>query len=283
MDKISENLFTAIDTIIQSRISELNYDKTVICTITDNTERLKGIYKVKQDDGTAEFEAHSEIVSYKKGMQVYVTIPQGDYSQTKTIIGRYVSNSDQIKTVRYMEPFDNCLDVTGNLITGEPAAALTANGETKVSDVLWTWTSESGEDVEGFSRLGLSADFQTLLNDYYPTSGSYGLLLEIDGEAIDGKTIPTAYRLDSSDMYGNPFYFDTYFNQQIIFDISNFRNIKKMEIKFYQNKDFKDINGNELSATIGEGDFISFIGNNLFVKNLYLFFGYDLSEFNKST
>ena len=278
MDKISENLFTAIDTIIQSRINELNYDKTVICTITDNSERLKGLYKVKQDDGTAEFEAHSEIVSYKAGMQVYVTIPQGDYSQTKTIIGRYVSNSDQIKTIRYMEPFDNCLDITGNLITGEPATALLANGETKVSDILWTWTSESGEDVEGFSRLGLSADFQALLNDYYPTSGSYGLLLE-----IDGKTIPTAYRLDSSDMYGNPFYFDTYFNQQIIFDISNFRNIKKMEIKFYQDANFLDINGEPLPTKIGEGDFVSSIGYNLFVKNLYLFLGYDLSEFNEET
>ena len=283
MDKISENLFTAIDTIIQSRINELNYDKTVICTITDNSERLKGLYKVKQDDGTAEFEAHSEIVSYKKGMQVYVTIPQGDYSQTKTIIGRYISNSDQIKTVRYMEPFDNCLDITGNLITGEPTAALTANGETKVSDVLWTWTSESGEDVEGFSRLGLSADFQALLNDHYPTSGSYGLLLEIDGDPIDGKIVPYAYRLDSSDMYGNPFYFDTYFNQQIVFDISNFRNIKKMEIKFYQDANFLDINGEPLPTKIGEGNFASSVGYNLFVKNLYLFLGYDLSDFNEET
>lgn len=283
MDKISENLFMAIDTIIQSRISELNYDKTVICTITDNSERLKGLYKVKQYEGTAEFEAYSEIVSYKVGMQVYVTIPQGDYSQTKTIIGRYVSNNDQVKTVKYMEPFDNCLDVTGNLITGEPVTALLANGETKLSDVLWTWTSESGEDVEGFSRLGLSADFQALLNDYYPTSGSYGLLLEIHGETIDGKTIPSTFLLDSSDMYGNPLYFDTYFNQQIIFDINEFRNIKKMEIKFYQDANFLDINGKLLPTKMGEGDFVSSIGYNLFVKNLYLFLGYDLSEFNEET
>ena len=277
MNNYSENLFAAIDTIVQSRINELEFDKTVVCTITDNSKRLEGIYKVKQDDGGAEFEAHSEIVSYKNDMKVLVLVPKNDYGNVKTITGRYVSNESEIQSVKYIEPFDNCLDITGNLITQNVSGELAANGATKEINLGWEWIPANGEDIEGFTRLGLSADFKALLSDYYPTTGNYGLHLHIEGEPIEG-SISNDYYLDSSNMYGNPFGFDVFYNQQIIFDISNFRNISKITINFYQSGNFKDIYGNEISSVFLENEI-----NNLFVENLYLFFGYDLAQFTEET
>jgi len=34
-------------------------------------------------------------------------------------------------------------------------------------------------------------------------------------------------------MYGNPYNFETYFNQEKVFDISNINNIEKVEVWFY--------------------------------------------------
>mgnify|MGYP003295810150 CR=1 FL=1 len=51
---IEEQLFDAISTIVEKRIANLEYDKTVVCTVTDISEaEQKNIYTVT--DGNARF------------------------------------------------------------------------------------------------------------------------------------------------------------------------------------------------------------------------------------
>ena len=42
----SEDLFTAIKTIVDKQIDKVHYDKTIVCTIEDNSRASKGEYIV---------------------------------------------------------------------------------------------------------------------------------------------------------------------------------------------------------------------------------------------
>ena len=87
---ISEQLFQAVDAIVQERLKQLNFDKTIIATITNNDKRNFGCYQVSTDNNI-NFKVYSEIKKYNIGDKVYIRIPEGDYTKQKVIIGRYIS------------------------------------------------------------------------------------------------------------------------------------------------------------------------------------------------
>jgi hypothetical protein len=47
------SLLGAIDTVISERLTQLAYDKTIVCTITDNSNAKNGVYQVS--DGSVKF------------------------------------------------------------------------------------------------------------------------------------------------------------------------------------------------------------------------------------
>ena len=89
MSNVSENLFQAMDIIIAERLNGLNYDKTILCKIEDDSKKDKGEYVVT--DGSSTFIAISKDDTYTKGASVYVTVPTGDFNQQKLIVGRYIA------------------------------------------------------------------------------------------------------------------------------------------------------------------------------------------------
>ena len=282
------NVLGAIDLIVQERMKDLKFDKTIVCTVVEN--KGEGIYIV--NDGASDFEAVADILSYPVGFQVNVLVPQGDFNNQKTITGRYIKKGNEIDNVRYMTPFDNCLDVTGNIIGDIGEFSLLANGE-ELSLIIWQKDLE-GQDVAGYDYLGLSADFFAALSEFNPTSGNYGLELIIKGieKNSDNSLRTYSFKLDSSDMYGNPYLFETYFNQQKVFKIDQFKSINSIYLKFYQDSNFKyeyELNGSiekiEIPTTYGKEDdiFSSKMEPNLKVKNFYMFFGYALDKLATDT
>ena len=65
MNNISENLFSAIDIIVQKRLAQLPYDKTLLCTVVNDAKKYNGNYSVKYDNLI--FEAYSEKTDYAIG------------------------------------------------------------------------------------------------------------------------------------------------------------------------------------------------------------------------
>ena len=283
MNNYSANVLGAIDLIVQERMKDLKFDKTIVCTIVEN--KGDSIYVV--DDGTTTFEAVGDLMSYPVGFQVNVLIPQGDYSQQKTITGRYIANTGEINSVRYMTPFDNCLNITGNIIPKQETYSLLANGE-KTEILVWEETFQ--DSYKGFTRIGLAADFLAALSEFNPILGSYGLRVELDGTAKENMRINNVLYLDSSDMYGNPYLFETYFRQEKIFDISSFKEIKGIKIYYYQDSKFQreidTVDGvvlEKIPSTYKQFTEEKKLANNLKVKDFELFFGYDISQFEKDT
>ena len=169
--RLSENLFAAVDTIYQERIKGLQYNKTIKCSITDISNASKGEYTVT--DGSSTFTAFSEITTYQVGNYVYVLVPNGDFTQQKSIIGRYVTADSEYYT--YVKPTESFVNITGNIIDLEAIDSnigLTANGTEKEYLV---WESAPGLCLYNYDRLALQGNFKTWLSSYHLDKGDYGL------------------------------------------------------------------------------------------------------------
>ena len=84
---IQENICEAISIIAKSAVDKITYDNTIECTIIDDSNKLKGQYRVK-NESYSEFDAFSQITTYNKNNKVYVQIPKCDFNNTKFIVGK---------------------------------------------------------------------------------------------------------------------------------------------------------------------------------------------------
>lgn len=277
LQSMAENLFEAMDIITSKRLSALEYDKTLVCTIESVEDAKNGIYKVT--DGVSHFTAYSENTEYKEKTKVYVKVPNGDMGNQKIITGKYISK--EVEYISYTSPLNNFIDVTGNLIEINPSLSLQANNENKKTVTLWEIPERDNEgnvitpcSFKGYDRIGIRGDFKTYL-DSYTRSGSYGLRLDIGERTEAGITKNHCFYLDSNDMYGNPYKYSTFFSQEQMYNISHIFEIISMRLVFYQKCDFFLEDGTLHSVVEGK--------DNIFVENPYISFGFDVSNFTEDT
>lgn len=271
-NQATENLFNAVDEIISARLQSLNYDTTIKAVIVNADQADKGIYTVAEigAEQTNKFQAHSENTSYQRNDCVYVTIPRGDTSaENKIIIGKYIEDGDAY--YNYINPMESFLDITGNLITSLNASQweLTANYEKEKSITIW---EAQNLNLRGFDRLALKAQFKTWLADADIMSGDYGLVL-IAENAL-GELTP--FQLTTDEMYGNPYFYETFYNQEVLLDISAIEEIKSLSLAFFQGNNFLLTDGTKAPGT-EDGKKIP---SNIFMKAPYVSVGYDISNFD---
>lgn len=273
----------AAQIIVDGALSGLEYDKTVICTVINDEKAYRGEYTV--NDGSSTFLAYSDNTDYSKGTSVYVSIPNGDYSKQKLITGKYLTVESDYYT--YTSPWKRFVDITGDLIQSNDSASLLANNisddyneNLKCKEVeIW---NRDFTDGSNYTCIGLKADFRTWLSSFGTEFGTYGLRLYItttDQLTSQSKKIVkvVSATLSNYDMYGNPYSFETFYEQQKVFDISGLGNITNMKLVLFQGQDFQDALLNRIPYLDENGKKLS---DNIFVQNVYLAFGYDISEFD---
>ena len=141
-----ENLFQAVDIILEQRLQDINFDRTIICTIVDDNQKKNGCYVVT--DGTIKFNAYVSDATYKKDDQVRVSVLGGDFSEKKFITGKYIGDEDS-SPITYKSPLESIVPITGNLVTATQnsdkngVSGLRANSTT-VSKILWLFIEKSG-------------------------------------------------------------------------------------------------------------------------------------------
>lgn len=293
---ISENLFQAVDEIVKRRLETVNYDTTIICTIDDNSNAANNEYTCS--NGSAKFKAYSADTTFKKDESVLVMIPNNDYSQQKIIMGRYVV--DDGLPYAHMNPFDNLIDASGNLAKdiiydeNKKYYSLLANEnypedgkKDREAREVAVWSKIFNPPLAQFDRLGVQGKFRSWLSALDPKYGSYGYRLEVKSiperkvdEEPSEKT--TNFVLDCSDMFGNPFNFQTFLKQEEVYDITALGNISGMTLYFYQQPGSFRNEANEL--TPWQDDFNGTPMNkldNLFTTEPYICLGYDLADFDK--
>lgn len=272
INEVAENLFQAIDLLTSSKMNDLEFDKTLVCSIVSVINPIKGEYRVT--DGASTFVAYSENIEYKEGAKVYVQVPQGDMGSQKIILGRYINTEEQDNFL-YASPLDNFINATGNILSENYSSSLLANGPRReillceLTDVYY----------KNFERLGLKAKFKSWLPQD-ASGGSYGLRLDIIGKNKMGTNVYNSLYLDASDMFGNPYNFGTDFVQEKLFNIENILEITGIRVVFYQAGNFVKKDGTVLSFQFPDG---SVLYDNLFVSSPEILFGYSLDNIKEDT
>jgi hypothetical protein len=181
-------------------LSTLNYDITRNCTITNIDDRKYGKYQVS--DGTIKFYAYaSNDTFYELNDSVLVTIPEGDFNKQATIINRIADPF--LGSVNYSAPFNTLLKGTENICSKPVSASLTANNIKKSFESI---VEIKDREFFGFTKIGLQADFSTLLKDHDVVEGSYGLKVMLYTEK-DSKSSIMDFTFSSYNMFGNPYKF----------------------------------------------------------------------------
>ncbi len=268
-----ESLFQGIDIILEKRLDAVSFDTTIICTIVDDNNRKNGEYKVT--DGSVTYKAYSDLDNYVAGQQVRVSVPMGDFSQKKFIIGKYVSDNDA-SPITYVSPLDSVVNMSGNLVPLNKTASITANGSER-NVIIWNQRLDNGNYVDLqangiYNTIILKADFKTLLANYDLVAGTYGLRLDLLVRPSVESTgrIRRYVELSSKEMFGNPYAFSIFSPQAKTFNIATVGIIEGIELSLYQNGDFKD----RLTGPISPNP----LTPDIIVNNIQVGFGSDITE-----
>lgn len=247
MDLITSQILKGIDTIVEQRISELNYDITVEAVINGLVDLDKGEYKVKYNGNI--FSAFSSDLNYtyKIGDNVYLKIPEGDFTKKKIIEDKVSSKSlsevDITELENSLSPVGPTLDKffgydyqkEYGIVAGEHSSA-TIYSSNAVNNAGFL------QYANHYEYIRIKAKFKALLNDLH-TKGNYGLEIEFftKGELVNGQYPTVVYRLDFSSFNGNPYLFNTYSEQFVVIKTQkNFllgiKSIKLFEEEFEYDK-----------------------------------------------
>ena len=303
MDQTKSNFYEsqileAIETVAKGIVSTLKFDQTILCTITNDQKRENGIYEVT--DGSSTFTACSTDTTYKKDTVVQVLVPQGDYENQKTIVGKYVDTSASAinyipvsESIIEIVTFNKNIDSSGWRVQwdNDKEWTLLANKEAGgelVRPTQKTIFEKNWDNTNIYSCASIKAKFKTDLSQYLITQGSYGLVLVLQGYKIDDegqiKTAQEEYVFDCSQMYGDPYNYNIYFEHDIVFDLTQSLNemkINKIKLDFYQTNDFKDINNNLIPSEYTVGEKTSTYKDNLFITDVEFSFGYNPGEIHE--
>lgn len=279
MADYADILLNSVQTLVDKTVENLEFNKTIKAEIIDATKAIQGQYQVST--GTSVFDAYST-ETYNIGDQVYVQILNNDMSSQKIIIGKVVSKD--YEDFSSSKPFDAFINISKNLIDADVSAGLIANhpADNKQEIVLWT-DSFSGSQVSRYSTVGIKAKFKTWLGAYNLTSGEYGLRLDIHTQDKSGLITPHSLYFSNDKMLGDTYNFSTFFDQEILFDISAYINITYMELIFYQ-KGGSFITENDepipYQEEITPGNFVD-LAPNIFIKDVVCGLGLNKGDIEK--
>ena len=283
--KALDDIFKSIDIIIDGRLQGLKFDKTITCSILSNKNAARGEYTVT--DGATTFKAYSDVTTYQVNQYVYVKVPNGSFNNKKIITGRYIEENSEYYT--YVPPLDSFIDMSHNLIDNSiKPLGLVANGKEK-EIVVW---EKHNLHYNDYDRIGIRAGFRTWLNQYDLVKGNYGLKLYVvikrgkENEAINKQDIFSVYfTLDTSDFYGSLYNYETYYNQEKVFDIGQYLDdehyISDIRLVFFQDNNFEDAKGNRIASAIPDSGVE--LPKNIFMASPYIGIGYNKNKYPSDT
>ena len=243
-NQLQDAILDAIDTLVNHRIENLQADKTVTATIVQCTNSLTGEYKCSYNGGLL-YAYAQEGVTYTQNQSVYILVPQGDFTQKKTIVSKTQAIEDDQNITFVSSVLSNY-----NLIGKNPLSdnnklyPVGLNSYLKNDyellyqrDMDGTFLSidaqELSNNLKEAEALLIEASFLTRLPKTHKlsNSGFYGLqfvLAFADRDKVDEEGNAAvkylSYTIDNNNMVGNPFQLSNWTEQYMIFpvDTENF-------------------------------------------------------------
>ena len=275
-NSMSEQLFEAIETIVDQRLSQVKFDETIQCTIVKAVSNETNVYEVKNNQVIYQAIA-KEGETYQENDVVYVNIPSGDYtSMEKIIIGKYVSSNNEI--IDYIDPFTKLvIDKTWHW---QPQDATIALGKYN-SNILETSNSftldlDANDKLQttlpGYDQMGIEFGFE--VTDIGAAQGHWAasiILYNTNSQPIATTVFDIAsgeqvseYLISSDEIQGNPYRLTSNFKQRRLYNLPDglkVSDIDHIKLWLYQDNHFDKPDGV------------------LMVKDLKIVFGFDINKF----
>lgn len=204
---IQESIFQAIDVIAEKKISEIKFDKTIECIITSDVNADKGEYSAQYQDIIINVFSNNNTVKYRKDDNVYVLIPQGDFSNKKTIVGKKDNSGEDF--IDIVDLIDK-VQTMGDNYVAEPEDAIfkfSTAGNNQLKEL--SFKSESFiKDYKNKLNLLIGASIYTDLNN---EDGDFGIKLDLTYTS----GVRHVYTMSMNSMTGNPYRLENRYQYKI--------------------------------------------------------------------
>lgn len=229
------SLLQAIDYLVNNRIDKINKDVTITCTIKKCNNSLTQEYQVNYNGGFLNAYAQ-EGASYSENQEVFVLVPEGDFTKRKMIIGK-ASQVTEDENITFVSSLINDYNMIGqntvvdtkNVLPQGLHSYLTSeyillyqHGDEEHS-ILTFNENEFSNYIKDAEALLIEASFMTRLPRAHrlAKNGKYGIqfVLAFKNQDRPEETKYVSYVLDSNNMTGNPFLYNSYTDQYAIFPI----------------------------------------------------------------
>lgn len=187
-NELNEKIFRSVDTIVSARLQNLPFDQTIVGTIISVPENDNGTQKYMVDYKGAQLTVfvNNENVKYAMNEEVYVLIPQGDFTARKIITGRVIND--------YKEQGANESDIflpnntTSYLTTNEKSINIITTNKEQIINLVQD-EYESNNYKVGYTTLQVAFN---LMADLYSSqksvsAGTYGITVSLN--YIDQNTL----------------------------------------------------------------------------------------------
>jgi len=264
-------ILDAIETMVDKAIENAGYDKTIQGIIVSIEDAAQGKYKVKYQNGEIEAFSNNIDLIYPAGTMVNVLVPNGDFTQNKTILDAI--EKDKIKYGTVFEESEMYDNKSGNCIAAPQVLGLNSY-KTKDTVMLYDRDNDVNiigldvitfeENIKDNNSILCGASFKTELVKDQQRQGNYGIAFDLDfTDNLSGDTLTKSYIIDVNQMTGNPYDFNEFNRQYKVFNINseNFISIKQI---YLFSEGFPNIDDEK-------------VGNDIFVNN------YELSIVRKLT
>lgn len=274
MNNISEQVLSAIDILVDNKISKLEFDKTIQAIIKEVVDLNTGEYKVQYNNNIFSAFAQKEFKPYKVNDLVYVTVPENNFSNKKLITSLVTKNSlsyDQLNDLQTavfpLSPtFDKLYNDIYNPQKEYGVIAGIPQGEENSYIYIYQGQDEYNKNdyhalfqeySKQFEYIRIEASFLTQFYSEH-NYGNYGLQLEFFAQGTNDIDVVT-FTLDLNSFNGDPYRFQVYSPQSIIIKTSKNYLLGLKSIKLFEENFEYDI-----TLDHKENRNIS----NIFVKNI---------------
>ena len=265
-NEIKKALLDSYEILNNKKINDANFDKTIQGTIIDCKDPSIGRYLIRYQDSTIEAYSISPSVNYPKGNLVYISVPQGDMKNQKTILG----TTKQLGT-NYIEDLiqEDTFDTTKNLLQTDLKIELSSY-ETKESilDEI-EFTKAIQNQIRNVNFLKIKGKVRTNLDVQQRQGGRYGLKITlIIKNNATGVEEEQDYYFDSNNFTGNPYNYVTAMTQEVSYPLDGNNFVKVKSVSSF-------VQGFPLQEEGKETD--------IFLSNISINGSYKLSDAEKAT
>lgn len=196
MSNLQEQFFRSVEIIADQKISQIKFDKTIECIIVSDLGADKGEYQAQYQDIIIPVYSNNNTVKYKNSDNVYISVPQGDFSNKKIIVGKKDDTGEEFLDIESI--IEKVQTIGDNYIREPEISSFNLKPGTSQIKELAFRSEDFMADYKNKTNLLIGANIETnLLNE----EGDFGLELDLTYKS----GIRHRYRMSINSMTGNPY------------------------------------------------------------------------------